>query len=216
MAITELIFPSIKADPASLKELEQDWPIISKKLIDPNPGLLHAYRGWISTEDDQDVREAYKEFLLFEWNEVNSFHAFVGSEQFAAFAGSIRHLVTAPPTLQLFETNFSPRDMAEAAVVEIIRVGVSDSEGVEAALQLWGKISHDLAGEGEGKASVTYGRSSNLDGDVVMGIIGWRDLKDRSQMPRGRDFVEALDSFKSLGEVSRITVDIDAMELGAL
>jgi hypothetical protein len=65
MAVIELIFPSIKTDLASLEEIERDWPVISKRLINPNPGLLHAYRGWILTEDGQDVREAYKEFLLF-------------------------------------------------------------------------------------------------------------------------------------------------------
>lgn len=65
MAITELIFPSIKTDPASLQVLERDWPTLSKRLIDPNPGLLHAFRGWILTEDGLDVREAYREFLLF-------------------------------------------------------------------------------------------------------------------------------------------------------
>jgi hypothetical protein len=65
MAITELIFPSVKTDSASLKELERDWPSLSKGLTDPNPGLLYAFRGWILTEDGLDVREAYREFLLF-------------------------------------------------------------------------------------------------------------------------------------------------------
>lgn len=65
MAITELIFPSVKTDSASLKELERDWPRLSKGLTDPNPGLLYAFRGWILTEDGLDVRESYREFLLF-------------------------------------------------------------------------------------------------------------------------------------------------------
>ena len=33
MAITELIFPQIKTDPDSLREIEQDWPIISKRYL---------------------------------------------------------------------------------------------------------------------------------------------------------------------------------------
>jgi hypothetical protein len=65
MAITELIFPSLKTDPASLEVLKRDWPSLSKGLTDPNPGLLHASRGWILTEDELDVREANREFLLF-------------------------------------------------------------------------------------------------------------------------------------------------------
>ncbi|KAJ6035596.1 uncharacterized protein N7446_010357 [Penicillium canescens] len=177
MAITELIFPSVKTDSASLKELERDWPRLSKGLIDPNPGLLCAFRGWILTEDGLDVREAYKEFLLFEWDSADSFHAFIGSQQFAAFASSIRHLVTGPPTLQLFETNLSPRDAASAPVVEIIR-------------------------------------SSNLGKEVIMGIIGWQNLKEYHDMSRKEIWSETLDSLKSLGKVSQITVGIEAMDLG--
>lgn len=65
MAITELIFPSLKNDKASIKEVEHDWPIFSKQLIDPNPGLYHAFRGWVVSEGAKDVRNDHKEFLLF-------------------------------------------------------------------------------------------------------------------------------------------------------
>ncbi|KAJ5679761.1 hypothetical protein N7462_008005 [Penicillium macrosclerotiorum] len=216
MAITELIFPSVKTDSASLKELERDWPSLSKGLIDPNPGLLNAFRGWILTEDGLDVREAYREFLLFEWNSADSFHAFIGSEQFAAFAGSIRHLVTGPPTLQLFETKFSPRDAASANLVEIIRLGVSSSENVEQSLQVWEKASRNLGGNGESTTSVTYGRSSNLEKNVIMGIIGWQNVKEHHDISQKKIWSETLESLKSLGEVSQITVNIEAMNLSVL
>jgi len=65
MAVTELIFPCVKPDPATLETLERDWPSLSKGLTDPNPGLLCAFRGWVLTEDGLNVRDAYKEFLLF-------------------------------------------------------------------------------------------------------------------------------------------------------
>ena len=68
MAITELIFSSIKADPASLQVLGRDSPSFSKGLIDPNPGLLHAFRGWIMTETGLDGTEANREsFSLVHW-----------------------------------------------------------------------------------------------------------------------------------------------------
>lgn len=89
--------------------------------------------------------------------------------------------MTGPPTLQLFETNLSPKDAASASVVEVIRVGVSNSENVDAGLQVWEKISH-LVNNGEAKTSVTYGKSSNLERDVVMGIIGWQSLKVRPRI----------------------------------
>ncbi|KAJ6096079.1 hypothetical protein N7486_006825 [Penicillium sp. IBT 16267x] len=216
MAITELIFPSLKIDAASLEEPERDWPSLSKGLTHPNPGLLYAFRGWVLTEDGLDVREAHREILLFEWNSADSFHAFIGSEQFVAFAGSIRHLVTGPPTLQLFETKFSPRDAASASMVEIIRVSVSNSENVDESLQVWEKASRHLAGNGEGTTSVTYGKSSNLEKDVVLGIIGWENLKEHHDMSQKKIWSETLECLKSLGEVSQITVSIEAMDLGAL
>lgn len=65
MAVIELIFPKFKPDQASIDELERDWPIISPKLTNPNPGLLRAFRGWILTENGRNVREENRAFLLF-------------------------------------------------------------------------------------------------------------------------------------------------------
>lgn len=65
MAITELVFPKVKTDQASLEEIERGWPEFSKILTTPNPGALCAFRGWILTEDGRDVREEHREFLLF-------------------------------------------------------------------------------------------------------------------------------------------------------
>ncbi|KAJ5909553.1 hypothetical protein N7504_004196 [Penicillium tannophilum] len=213
MAFTELVFPCVKPDPATIEALERDWPKLSKGLTDPNPGLLCAFRGWVLTEDGLDVRKDYKEFLLLEWNAADSFNAFVGSEQYAAFAGSIKHLLTGPPTLQFFETKLSPKDAASASIVELIRVTLPNSENVEEGLQVWEKASRHLASNGEGTASVTYGKSKNLDKDVVVGIIGWRSSKEQQDMSQDKIWSETLESLKSLGKVSQIIVDIDVMDL---
>lgn len=65
MAITELVFPKIKTDQASLEEFERGWPEFSKILTTRNPGALCAFRCWILTEDGRDVREEHKRLLLF-------------------------------------------------------------------------------------------------------------------------------------------------------
>lgn len=65
MAITELIFPVLKTDKASLDEVERDFPIFAKKLTDPNPGLLNAFRGWVLYENDRNVRDEHREILIF-------------------------------------------------------------------------------------------------------------------------------------------------------
>ncbi|KAH8429756.1 putative quinol monooxygenase [Aspergillus melleus] len=213
MAITELIFPSIKTDPASLIEIERDWPTISKRLIDPNPGLLNAFRGFILTENGVDVRDAYREFLLFEWVKAEDFQAFIKSDQFANFASSIKHLVTGPPTLQLFETNFSPREAASASVVEIVRLSVSSPEQVVASTQAWGQLARSLNAK---HTPMTYGTSTNLENSVVVGIIGWSSEETRSQIVEEPVCVEALRSLQRLGTLNNIVVAVDAMDLPPL
>jgi hypothetical protein len=104
---------------------------------------------------------------------VESFHTFVVSGQYAGFAGSIRHLVTGPPTLQLFETNFSPKDAASASSIEIFRVAVPSARNAEAALKTWGEIFQKAKEKYGDKVAVTYGKSQNLNEEVVAGIIGW-------------------------------------------
>ena len=64
MAIVELAFPILKTDKAAIEEAERNRPIFAKKLTDPNPGLLHAFRGRILYEDDQSVRDEHKEILI--------------------------------------------------------------------------------------------------------------------------------------------------------
>lgn len=113
---------------------------------------------------------------------MESFQAFVVSDQFKAFAGSIRHLVYGPPTLQIFETNLSPKDAASASSIEIFRMTVSNAETGEAALQIWETVSQKAKETYGEKVSVTYGKSQNLDDEVVVGIMGWKDPVVRSAL----------------------------------
>lgn len=77
-----------------------------------------------------------------------------------------------PATLQLFDMNVGPRDAASSPIVEIIRTSISKSENVDASLKAWEKLSGHLGHQ----TSVTYGKSSNLENDVVAGMIGWQGL----------------------------------------
>ncbi|KAJ5896427.1 uncharacterized protein N7473_005826 [Penicillium subrubescens] len=216
MAITELIFPKIKNDQASIDEIERDWPEISRRLTHPNPGVLCAYRGWVLTENGRNVGEEHREFLLFEWNRVESFHAFVVSEQFVNFAASIRHLVNGPPTLQVFETNFGPGDAASASSVEIYRVSVPNAENAEAALKTWEEISRKAQETYGDKVAITYGKSQNLEEEVIAGIIGWSRPEDCVPATGGAVLADSFESLKTLGGLSHITVGIDTMELPTL
>lgn len=65
MAVTELIFPKVKPVKEVVDYVEENWKTIGQVLVNPNPGLLSAFRGWVISEDDKDVRDQYKEVLIF-------------------------------------------------------------------------------------------------------------------------------------------------------
>ncbi|KAJ5156814.1 hypothetical protein N7492_009617 [Penicillium capsulatum] len=207
MAITELIFPSIKTDPKSLEEIETNWPTFSSLLIDPNPGLLHAFRGWVVSEEDKDVTKDFKEFLLFEWKEEAAFHSFVTGQQFATFASTVRHLLNGPPTLQLFDTNVSPKDIGLAPVMEVIRVPIQSPEAAGTAVKVWKTISQVVMEEGS-KNHVLHGTSTNLENSLFVGIVGWASPEE--------SFQSGLNMLSTLGDASRVAVEVSALDLPAL
>lgn len=85
--------------------------------------------------------------------------------------------MSGPATLQLFDTNVGPRDAASSPIVEIIQTSISNSENVNASLKTWENLSEHLTRKDGCQASVAYGESSNLENDVVAGIIGWQGSK---------------------------------------
>lgn len=105
-----------------------------------------------------------------------SFHNFLKSEQFKDAVSSIKHLMTGPPTLQLFDTNAGPKDAASSPVVEIIRTRISETHNIDASLEAWKRLSRHLS---RSQIPVAYGKSSNLENEVVAGIIGWQGLRVR-------------------------------------
>jgi hypothetical protein len=109
-----------------------------------------------------------------------SFHNFLKSEQFNDAVSSIKHLMAGPPTLQLFDTNAGPKDAASSPVVEIIRTSISESHNVDASLEAWKKLSRHLSCS---QIPVAFGKSSNLENEVVAGIIGWQGSMVRSLLP---------------------------------
>ena len=64
MAITELVFPLVKNDEATLQGLERNWPVFGQQLTNPNPGMLNVSRGWVLSEGDKNVRNEHKEFFI--------------------------------------------------------------------------------------------------------------------------------------------------------
>lgn len=65
MAITELLFPALKNDKASITAIKQIAPMFRKKLTHPNPGFLNAFRGFVVNENGKDVTEDFREIVIF-------------------------------------------------------------------------------------------------------------------------------------------------------
>ena len=140
--------------------------------------------------------------------------------------------------MQLFETNTSPKDVAIAPIVEVIRVSITDAESSKTAEQVWKRISKFLEEGHERNVTLAYGKSLNLEGYVIVGILGWVSAEvrlanlgiflslefemfadidqQRSKVSQETEFTEALTSLKSLGDVSQIIVDVAPIDIPAL
>ncbi|KAJ6112103.1 hypothetical protein N7523_008164 [Penicillium sp. IBT 18751x] len=213
MAITEFLFPALKNDKASIEIITRIAPTFRRKLTHPNPGLLSGFRGFIVTENGKDVKADFREIVIFEWNKMESFQNFIKSDQLKDAASTIKHLMSGPPTLQVFDMNLGPTDAASSPIVEIIRTTVSNANNVDTSLKAWEKLSGIVA---ERKFPIAYGTSSSPEYDVVAGMIGWQGLKEYSEGSQEEGFLEAMESLQSLGEVSRILVEVEAIELDPL
>lgn len=93
-------------------------------------------------------------------------------QQFATFVSTVGPLLNGPPTLQLFDTNVSPKDIGLAPVIEIISVSIQSPEAAGTAVKAWNTISQVVIEE-RSKNHVLHGTSTNLDNSLFVGIVGW-------------------------------------------
>lgn len=63
MAITEFLFPALKT---SIEAITRIAPIFRRNLTHPNPGWLSGFHGFVVSENGKDVREAFREIIIFE------------------------------------------------------------------------------------------------------------------------------------------------------
>jgi hypothetical protein len=65
MAITEFLFLALKDDKASIEAITRIAPIFRSNLTHPNPALLRGFQGFVVSENGKDVREAFREIIIF-------------------------------------------------------------------------------------------------------------------------------------------------------
>ncbi len=64
MTTIELAFPRVKTDEDSLRALKENEQEAAKALLVPNPGVVSAFRGWITHDNSEDVRSLHREILI--------------------------------------------------------------------------------------------------------------------------------------------------------
>ncbi|KAF7713830.1 Uncharacterized protein PECH_000821 [Penicillium ucsense] len=211
MAIVELILPELKPDQASLEELVRDWPQFMAKLTNPNPGILHAFHGWVLTEDGRNVRDENKKVILFEWDKMESFTTFIKTSRVTDFAKSVGHLFTGPPRPQVFQTNISTKNAARALSLDIFRLQVQGLEAAASAIRIWDGIYSYLKKQHGEDVIVSYGRSQNLEDELVVGFIAWQRPESAGSQDAKLDAMWT--ELRSTGELSRINVSLEEMSI---
>ena len=153
-------------------------------------------------------------------------------QQFATFVSTVGPLLNGPPTLQLFDTNVSPKDIGLAPVIEIISVSIQSPEAAGTAVKAWNTISQVVIEE-RSKNHVLHGTSTNLENSLFVGIVGWAspevslfterwkcataDInKERALVFNQESFQSGLKILSALGDVSRVVVEVSPLDLPAL
>lgn len=74
---------------------------------------------------------------------------------------------------QIYETNNSPVDSAEAPLTEIVRTRVSKTEDRRAAAEAWNTLSPAVKSRSDAPVSLTHGHLLNQDEDLYIGVLGY-------------------------------------------
>ncbi|KAI1110362.1 hypothetical protein F5Y14DRAFT_455097 [Nemania sp. NC0429] len=167
MTVFEVVLPSLKKDPAVLKEFAENIAPGFVGLLG-EAGVRNGHRGYIVTEDGRDQKGEYRELLLLEWPDAKHFHDFVGSQSFADFQLKLKETVAAgPAVLKVFDPtddDVSAVFRPASAVLEYLVVKPKDASpaGVQALL---GKVQASLPRFGT--AQVALGTSVNLEAQEI-------------------------------------------------
>ncbi|KAI0912155.1 hypothetical protein F4824DRAFT_496600 [Ustulina deusta] len=161
MPILEIAQPKLKRDPALIQELREK--VVPGLLVSlAKAGAVNALVGFFETENGRDVKEEWRQILVFEWPAVQNFKDFVASAGYLEFGGKMKQrYADGPAELKLFEVGdgvsslfgsdtvleylvIKPKDASEASVQNVLQ-------------QLQSRLPQF------GTAKVVVGGSSNLE-----------------------------------------------------
>ncbi|PVH71454.1 hypothetical protein DL98DRAFT_660625 [Cadophora sp. DSE1049] len=187
MAITEFVLPTFKQVPESATAFTTTIAPFLSNLVDNHatPPKLKRF-GKVILENGKDVTGDFRPCLGIEWEQASDFTTLLTTPGFATFKTLVQPYATAPPNLQLYETDFGPSDVFGSSLTEVWQVKVGDgpdAEGkVEEARSAWEGFVGAVTGEVSGMGKGIQGTSLNQEERLWIGVLGWESSEAREKV----------------------------------
>ncbi|GAD97556.1 conserved hypothetical protein [Paecilomyces variotii No. 5] len=207
MPITELVFPSFKKDPETLKALENEWENF-KSLIGTQ-GVQAVFRGSILEDNGQSVpAESVRSILVIDWVDHAAFQGFYpNSDNYKSFIGAFKPLVAAPAVPQLYESQERSIACTSSNVMQVIKA----KSGQETE-EKWGRLEEAIRGLAEDRASLYHANGIGKDDGTFLGLIGWKSAKDYTQFGKERTILQHIEGLGAQGEVENLLVQLRRLD----
>ncbi|KAF7882142.1 hypothetical protein EAF00_011658 [Botryotinia globosa] len=193
MPFTEFIRPPIVQTDGSRDAFTNTVVPAIRTLIKSAPGFIHGTAGHSLFENNAAIPESsFIPIVGIEWENVDSFHSIVHSEQFPVFIGKIKpHLTATSP--ELYETDISLKDIFASPIIEVSRINVhEDYEKETAANKAWETFAKALKG-----THILSGVSLKLPERLFLGLIGWSGIEQRKlALDEAEHLKQAVESLK--------------------
>jgi hypothetical protein len=191
MPITELVFVSYKTDSESVAALKEKESEIFKHFSGVK-GLQAKFRGPILEDngaivDPKSIRsvlvlgkpyETYTNIWLLiskmiEWDDPASFHDFFPkSDNFQSFVSTIKPLVAAPATPELYEADERSIACTSSPIIQIVKAKAGDE-----TTTAWEKLKVSYKTISGSQPNFYHANGIEKDEGSFLGLIGWNSLK---------------------------------------
>ncbi|KAK2598785.1 hypothetical protein N8I77_012172 [Diaporthe amygdali] len=205
MGITELVFPTYKADPGLQAQLKNTAPEIFKQ-FHGTEGLLSLFRGKILVDNGVPVDlGSGRSLLVLEWDRASSFHRFYpDSAPFQKFVQLIKPFLAGPVTPELFESPARSELCSSSSVTQIIKVKKAPNTE-----HLWNEFHAAVANTTTGNPASFYASGVESHEGVFLGMVGWRSLEDYYQSTKNEKATGILKELGSSGKMCDIVAQLE-------
>ena len=109
-----------------------------------------------------------------EWETTQNFYDFLSTPGFQSHGAEVVTHFTAPPQLQIYNTDLSPKAVFSSHLTEVFRIEVgADHSTIDAVRDTWSEFITVIEQILPNVPSLS-GTSLNLDQQLFLGVIGWK------------------------------------------